>query len=56
MGYQNQDPKQRYSLVKNLGRGGYGDVSLYYDNIFKREVVIKRIIKSGKNEELQFFR
>ena len=53
---QNQDPKQRYTFVKYLGRGGCGDVSLYYDNVSKREVVIKKIHKLGKNEELRFYR
>ena len=53
---QNQDPKQRYIFMKIIGRGGFGDVSLYYDNISKREVVIKKIIKSGKDEELRFYR
>ena len=42
--------------MKLLGRGGFGDVSLYYDKISKREVVIKKIIKSGKDEELRFYR
>ena len=53
---QNQDPKQRYIFMKILGGGGFGEVSLYYDNISKREVVIKKIIKSGKDEELRFYR
>ena len=53
---QNQDPKQRYTFMKILGGGGFGEVSLYYDNISKREVVIKKIIKSGKDEELRIFR
>ena len=53
---QNQDPKQRYIFMKIIGRGGFGDVSLYYDNISKREVVIKKIMKSGKDGELRFFR
>ena len=42
--------------MKSLGEGGFGAVSLYFDNISKREVVIKKIIKSGQNKELQFFR
>ena len=53
---QNQDPKKRYIFMKILGGGGFGEVSLYYDNISKREVVIKKIIKSGKDEELRFYR
>ena len=53
---QNQNPNKRYTFKKKLGKGGFGDVSLYYDNISKREVVIKKIIKSGKDEELRFFR
>ena len=42
--------------MKLLGGGGFGEVSLYYDNILKREVVIKKVRKSGKDEELRFFR
>ena len=42
--------------MKSLGKGGFGEVSLYFDNISKREVVIKKIIKSGQKEELQFYR
>ena len=42
--------------MKSLGEGGFGEVSLYFDNISKREVVIKKITKSGQNKELQFFR
>jgi len=43
--------------MKILGRGGFGGVSLYYDNISKKEVVIKEIIKYGeKDEELRFYR
>ena len=42
--------------MKSLGEGGFGAVSLYFDNISKREVVIKKIFKSGQNKELQFFR
>ena len=53
---QNQDPNQRYIFVKSLGEGGFGKVSLYYDNISKKEVVIKKIIKYGKDEELRFYR
>ena len=43
--------------MKSLGAGGFGKVSLYYDNILKREVVIKKINKTGKKEdELRFYR
>ena len=43
--------------MKSLGAGGFGNVSLYYDNILKREVVIKKINKTGKKEdELRFYR
>ena len=42
--------------MKSLGKGGFGAVSLYFDNISKREVVIKKINKSGKDEELRFYR
>ena len=54
---KDQAPKQRYTFVKNLGKGGFGDVSLYYDNISKREVAIKKINKTGRKEdELRFYR
>ena len=43
---KNLDPKQRYTLVKNLGKGGFGAVSLYFDNISKRQVVTNKINKS----------
>ena len=42
--------------MKTIGKGGYGDVSLYYDKISKKEVVIKKITKSGKDEEEKFNR
>ena len=42
--------------MKSLGEGGFAAVSLYFDNFLKREVVIKKIIKSGKDEELRFYR
>jgi serine/threonine protein kinase len=43
--------------VKYLGKGGFGNVSLYYDNISKKEVAIKKIIKTGKErDELRFYR
>jgi serine/threonine protein kinase len=54
---QNQDPNQRYIFVKSLGEGGFGIVSLYYDYISKKEVVIKKINKSSEEkEELRFYR
>ena len=40
---QNQYPKDRYIFKKTLGRGHFGEVSLYYDNILKIEVAIKKI-------------
>ena len=42
--------------MKSLGKGGSGAVFLYFDNISKREVVIKKITKSGPKEELEFNR
>ena len=42
--------------MKFLRKGGFGEVSLYFDNISKREVVIKKINKSGPDEELRLFR
>jgi len=53
---QNEDPKKRYIFKKILGGGGFGQVSLYYDNKSKKEVVIKKIQKKGKDEELRFYR
>jgi len=53
---QNQDPKKRYTFKKLLGRGAFGEVSLYYDNVSKKEVVIKKIIKSEENEDSRFYR
>ena len=53
---QNQDPKKRYTFKKLLRRGGFGEVSLYYDNISKKEVVIKKIPKPRKKEDLRFYR
>ena len=41
---------KRYIFKKCLGKGGFGEVSLYYDNKEKREVVIKKINKSGIDE------
>ena len=52
---QKQNPDKRYIFKKCLGKGGFGEVSLYYDNKEKREVVIKKINKSGI-DELQFYR
>ena len=51
----NQNPQNRYIFKKCLGKGGFGEVSLYYDNISKREVVIKKIDKS-QIDELQFYK
>jgi serine/threonine protein kinase len=36
--------------VKYLGKGGYGNVSLYYDNISKKEVAIKKLLKLERKE------
>ena len=48
---QNIDPKKRYTFKKKLGRGGFGEVSLYYDNISKKEVVIKKINRPMEEKE-----
>ena len=49
------DKKERYTINKSLGEGGFGSVSLGYDKINNREVVIKKILKS-KTEEKYFNR
>ena len=49
-------PEQRYTLKKSLGKGGFGEVFLSFDNYLNREVVIKKINKSGPNEEQEFIR
>ena len=36
------DEKEHYTINKSLGEGGFGSVSLGYDKIFEREVVIKK--------------
>ena len=53
---KNQDPKKRYAFKKLLGGGGFGEATLYYDNISKKEVVIKKIPKSEKDEESRFYK
>ena len=49
-------PKQRYKFRNFIGKGQFVEVSLYYDNILKKDVVIKKIMKSGEVEEKQFNR
>ena len=49
------DKKERYTINKSLGEGGFGSVSLGYDKIFEWEDVIKKILKS-KTEEKYFIR
>ena len=42
--------------MENLGKDGFGAVSVYFDNISKREVVTKKINKSWIDEKLRFYR
>ena len=53
---QNHEPKQRYTCEERIGKGGNGIVSLFYDNKLKKDVVIKKIMKYGKDEEKKFNR
>ena len=52
----NQAPNQRYIFKKLLERGGFGDVSLYYDTTLNKDVIIKQIRKLGQVEEKEFNR
>ena len=46
-----KDPKQRYTFIESIGKGGFGEVSIYYDNTKNEEVVIKKITKIKKDEK-----
>ena len=41
---------QRYSMVRLLGHGSYGEVAEAYDNAMQRRVAIKRIINIFEND------
>ena len=52
-----EDKKKRYKIIKELQKGGFGNIFLSYDNKEKREVVIKKIMKKNdKREEERFNR
>lgn len=46
-----KEKKKFYSIKKLLGNGGFRNVFLGYDNVNKREVVIKKIKKSEAYEK-----
>jgi serine/threonine protein kinase len=48
---QNKNPKQRYSELKFIEGGGFGNVYISYDNVLKIEVIIKRIEKAKVDQE-----
>ena len=50
---------KQYRLIKNLGKGGMGEVFLTYDTECKREVALKRIredLRSGKMIKERFLK
>ena len=47
-----EDKTKRYIIKKELGKGGYGNIFLAYDNEENREIIIKRISKSQINNEI----